>query len=244
MLTLQPDAVWAGSETPAAEHAIEAMQQSAVTITLPRMQFRVTNSPPLRQPAGFLAPHIRSSSGGSVLFAHFLQSLHRFRMPRPFDAHLFRRAVEFGMEIVARLAAKLRRLHRNAVRVCPRVLPDAGYLPGDFDIRFVGLDGEGMVGNLRRNPSLRRLADASELIAEVAIERLKPVRQFDHCFAAGIGCDITVIDILHLRRFDGRVVEVFVGGIERVIYMHGSNGPNDTARDINLALETAGVARY
>src|SRR5271163_3485482 len=211
MLTLQPDAVWAGSETPAAEHAIEAMQQSAVTITLPRMQFRVTNSPPLRQPAGFLAPHIRSSSGGSVLFAHFLQSLHRFRMPRPFDARLF----------------------RNAVRVCPRVLPDAGYLPGDFDIRFVGLDGEGMVGNLRRNPSLRRLADASELIAEVAIERLKPVRQFDHCFAAGIGCDITVIDILHLRRFDGRVVEVFVGGIERVIYMHGSNGPNDTARDIN-----------
>ena len=61
------------------------------------------------------------------------------------------------------------RLHWNTVRVSPCILANAGDLPGDFDVRLVRLDGEGVVGDLRSDPRLCRLANRRELIAEVAV---------------------------------------------------------------------------
>ena len=58
----------------------------------------------------------------------FLQQLlHRMAYCR--DGLFCRRSEKFGVQIGSTLAPRLRNLHRNAMRVGPRVLADPGYLP-------------------------------------------------------------------------------------------------------------------
>ena len=62
------------------------------------------------------------------------------------------------MQVGALLGRRLVLLRLDAMGVRPRVLADAGHLPGDLDVGEVGLDGEAVVGDL-----LARSVSVSEL---------------------------------------------------------------------------------
>ena len=156
---------------------------------------------------------------------------------------LFRRAIEFRMQIVAALAGILLLFHGSAVSIGPCILANTGHLPGDFDVRFVRLDGEGVVSDLRSDPCLCWLTNCRELIAEVTIESLKPLRQFDHCLTTGVGGHVAIIDVLHLGRFDGGVEQIFVGWIQRMVDVHRRRGLVTAVLYENAPLEIAGVVK-
>src|SRR5690606_41483273 len=63
---------------------------------------------------------------------------------------------------------------------------------------------------------LRERAHDGELVAEVGVERLEPVRQHDGGVAVGVGGDVAAVDVEHLARLDGEMVEVTVLGVEGV----------------------------
>jgi hypothetical protein len=68
------------------------------------------------------------------------------------------------------------------------------------------------------------LADGRQLIPEIRVERFEPTGHRHDGGAAAVGDDIAIVDVHHVRRFDERVVEVFVGGIERMIDFEGAPG--------------------
>src|ERR1035441_927233 len=138
----------------------------------------------------------------TMLPAHFLHALHHFGMASPRNACLFRCAVEFGMNIVTTFAGVLWFFHGNTVRVGPRVLANAGYLPGDFYGGFVRLYAELMVGDLTRHNSLSKLPDHGELITKIAIQGFEPLRQRNDGITIRVGDDIAVVDVHHVGRFD------------------------------------------
>src|SRR5271165_1035558 len=123
----------------------------------------------------------------------------------------------FGIEVAAAIGRSLFDLDRNPVGVGEAILANAGHLPGDFHIRFVRLDAELVVRNLASHDGLRELADYGQLIPEIAVERLEPIRQRDRSQTSAIGGDGPVINVLHVGRFDEGMVEILVGGVERVV---------------------------
>src|SRR6202041_2389562 len=96
------------------------------------------------------------------------------------DGLVRRCAKEFWMQIESSVALRLRYLDWNAMCVRPSVLPDAGHLPGDFDVGLVRLDAELVVGHLAGDNGLRELANDRELVAKVPVQGLEPIGQHDH----------------------------------------------------------------
>src|SRR5262249_37230280 len=133
------------------------------------------------------------------------------------DALLFRLLESFRMEIVTALFLGLLLFDRDAILVRPGVLPNSGDLPTDFYTRRVGLNREAIAFDFFGNDRLRELAYYRELVTEVAIESLEPLWQFNDRLAVAVGRDVAVIDIHHVRRFNERMREVFVFGIEGMV---------------------------
>jgi hypothetical protein len=71
--------------------------------------------------------------------------------------------------------------------------------------------------DLLGDDALRKRADDGKLVPEIAVQSGEVFGQLDEGIAIGIRRRIAVIDIHHVRRFDERVREIFVFGIERVI---------------------------
>src|SRR5262245_41285517 len=143
---------------------------------------------------------------------------HHFRVARPLYRFLFRLIEYLWVQVVAPLAFGLIFFNRNPVFDRVSVLADASHLPGDFHARPVGFDREAIVADLACDNGLRELADDCQLVAEIVIESLEVIGEPDCSFAISIGCDVAVIDIHHIGRFDEGVVEVFVGWVEGMIY--------------------------
>src|SRR5260370_33083000 len=80
-----------------------------------------------------------------------LHSLHQFGMARPLDTLFLGRSVEFGMKVVAALAGILLFFNGNAMRIGPRVLTNAGHLPGDFQAGAAARDPEGAILDFPRD---------------------------------------------------------------------------------------------
>src|SRR5208282_803915 len=80
-------------------------------------------------------------------------------------------------------------------------------------------------------------------IAEVGVQRLKPIRQFDRCLALSIGRDIAGVDVHHLRRFDRSVNQVFVCWIQRMVDLEVLGASSDRTSDLYVAGEIPGVTR-
>src|SRR5580700_12011142 len=144
------------------------------------------------------------------------------------------------MEKVALVPRSLVHLHLDAMSIGPRVLTDTGHLPGNLDVRLVGLDGKAAIRDFRTNDRSRKLADDGELIAEVRIESFKPRGHRYDRRATAIGEHRTVVNVHHVRRFHEGVVEILVGRIERVIDLKGAAGLGDTAADHHIAIELPG----
>src|SRR5579863_563555 len=141
------------------------------------------------------------------------------------------------MEVGTALLPRLQLFDRNAMGIGPSVLPDAGHLPGNLHVGFVRLDAESAVGYLTGHDGLRELADYGELIAEIAVQGFKPIRQRNYGIALRIGDHVAVVDVHHVRRFDERVVEILVGGIERMIDLARTTGFGEIAVDIHVSVE-------
>src|SRR5437660_3814290 len=58
----------------------------------------------------------------------------------------------------------------------------------------------------------------------------------------GIGGDGAVVDVHHLRRLDGRMLQVGLRRVERVVDLEGAGGLRQGATDVDVAGEEAGVA--
>src|ERR1700691_231526 len=145
------------------------------------------------------------------------------------------------MDVVALLLRRFIYFHRDAMRVGPGVLTDASHLPGHLHIRLVGSYGKAAFGYFRRHDSLRKLPDDRQLIAEIRIERFEPIWHRHDGSVAGVGDDCAVVNVLHVRRFDEGVVEVFVGGIERMIDFEGASGFAESASDLYISVKETGI---
>src|SRR5579864_7060951 len=99
----------------------------------------------------------------------FLHALHQFRVMRPFDLLLLRRAIELRMDVEATLAGVLCFFHRDAVSIGPRVLANASNLPGDLQPGTTAADFELIVGQLLGYVNRSKSADAGQLVAEIAV---------------------------------------------------------------------------
>ena len=99
------------------------------------------------------------------------------RVQDPSNVRLACVSVEFGMQVMALFLAGFVHLNGNSMGVRPRILPNAGNLLGDFHSAMIGTDDELVCRHFRADPRLCRLSDGCELVAEVAIERLEPVRE-------------------------------------------------------------------
>jgi hypothetical protein len=84
--------------------------------------------------------------------------LHHFQMPRPIHPGLFRRTVQFRVEIATRLDAALRRFGLHWVSFSPWIISDAGHLPRHLDIRFISFNGKFVSRNLAGDDGLCKLS--------------------------------------------------------------------------------------
>jgi len=121
-------------------------------------------------------------------------------------------------------------------------MSDAGHLPGNLHGGLVSLDGEAIILDLVLHDGLSKLTDDRQLVSEIAIEGFKIVRQDDRGVAVGVGSDIAIIDVHHVRAFDEGVVEELVGRIKRVVNLEPARTFAQSPLDMDFASEVSRVA--
>ena len=89
---------------------------------------------------------------------------------------------------------------------------------------------------------LCELANRRELVTEVTVQSLKPLRHLNHCPPLPIRHYVAVVDIHHVRRFDKGVVEVFVGRIQGMVNLERAACFGEVAVHIHIAKEKCGEA--
>src|SRR3982074_2576266 len=112
---------------------------------------------------------VTPSGENLVLCPLFLQSLNGFWSECPLQPLLLGLSIQLGMEVRTALILRLWLFVIDGVRLGVRVLPNPSYLPRNFNIRLVGLNGEAVGTNLRSNNSLCELPDHRQLVAVVPI---------------------------------------------------------------------------
>src|SRR5260370_28364827 len=80
-------------------------------------------------------------------------------------------------------------------------------------MRFVGLDGEAVVGDLFRNDSLGKLTDHRQLVAKVAVDHAEIAGQLDDRLAPLVRGDVTAV---HVEGFGGFQSGVYQGAVLRI----------------------------
>jgi len=85
---------------------------------------------------------------------------------------LFRRTIEFRMEVEPALVLVLFWFHDQWMGFGEGILPYSRDLPGNLHARPVGFDRESMVGNFAACNSLRKLANHRQLITKVGVDSL------------------------------------------------------------------------
>src|SRR5450432_3551190 len=119
-------------------------------------------------------------------------------MAGPGDALLCGRAKQLGMKVRTAFLLRLQLLDRNAMGVGPCVLPDTGNLPRNFHAGFSACDLEAVALHSLCDVNWSKAIEARQLVAEVAVQRLKPLGQRDECLAVPVEGCVAVIDVLHV----------------------------------------------
>src|SRR5580704_5127447 len=219
------------------------MKHASVRNSLVRIGLQVTEFLLYVYPRRFLTRYIRRLRRVQSLLPLVFDLLHLLRAACPLHAGFFGGTVEFRMEVVASIQVRFDGLDIDAVRIGPGVLANAGHLPGNFDVRFVGVNDESIVGDLTRDDRLRELADHGQLVAEVAIEGLEITGQLNDCLACGVGCDVAVVNVFHVWRLDSCVLQKLIGRIQRMIHLHDCRRAVHSLGSGDLTLEKTGVGR-
>src|SRR5580700_3956518 len=129
----------------------------------------------------------------------------------------------------------------NAMRVSPCVLADARDLPRDFNVRFVGLDRELVVGHFAGHNGLSELPYDRELIAKIAVQGFEPFWKGDDSVPLGVGDYVAVVDVHHVGRLHKRVIEVLVRRIERMVDLERTAILGKIPIDIHVSVEPGSV---
>src|ERR1700733_517317 len=142
------------------------------------------------------------------------------------------------MQVLSPLLPRLLFLVWNTMRVGECILSNAGYLPGHFAFRFASADLEAVACHLLDDVQVRpRRTNRSQLIAEVPIQSFEIIRQSNPNRALRVENRNPVVDVHHVRRFDKRVIEIFVGGIERVVDLERTTALAQVASDVDIAVD-------
>src|SRR5215213_914478 len=120
----------------------------------------------------------------------------------------------------------------------------SGHLPRDFDVRRSGLDRKAVIANFVRDDCLRECADDRELVAEVAVQSLEPLRKSDYGLAVRARYHIAAVDVEDFGGFNRGVKEVLIFRVERVIDLEVLRAchveiaaHSEMLRDANVPLE-------
>src|SRR5579863_8231969 len=146
------------------------------------------------------------------------------------------------MQVKSAIGLRFLHLDRNAVSVSPRILANAGDLPGDSHAGTPAANLELVVGQLLGDIDRSKATNTSELVAEIAVQHAEPVRHLDSCLTVCVQRGHAVIDVLHVRRLDERMVEVLICWIERVIDFERTTCLREVAIDVDIAVEKRRVA--
>src|SRR5580700_36512 len=145
------------------------------------------------------------------------------------------RSEQFGMQVMPLLLRRLFYFHLDAVGIGVGVVANARYLPGDFPGRLASGNAEAVPRNFACDVEARlRPPNRSQLITEVAIQSLKISGEGDPRGSVGVKRRQAVIDIHHVGRLDEGVVEIFVGGIERVVDLERAAALAEAALDADV----------
>src|SRR6516165_10750523 len=122
------------------------------------------------------------------------------------------------MKIPAPLLTYLAAFDPQRIRDSPRVAADSGDLPRDFQPRCAAADLKPAVRQFRRDMQVRRwTADGCELIAELTVQRLEPMRHAYSSTPSPVERDHAVVDVFHLVGLDRTVLQKLTRWIERVV---------------------------
>src|SRR4030095_14553630 len=147
----------------------------------------------------------------------------------------------FRMEVRAAFRDRFHLFNLDAVRFGVSVFANAGQLPRHFHPGFAPRDLEPVPVHFLRDVNRSEAADAGQLIAELAVERFEPIWQRNHGGAVFAEGDDAVVDVHHIGRFDERVIQVFVFGIERMVNLERAHGFRKGPGDIDLSDEFTGI---
>src|SRR6202020_881401 len=106
---------------------------------------------------------------------------------------------------------------------------NTGDLPGNLHSRLASSDDEVVRGKLFRDVERSKSTDGRGVVAEVFVDRGEPGRKSDLGGTICIDDRVAGIEVQHLGRLDGRVIEVPVGRIQRVIDFKVLDGTIDRA---------------
>src|SRR3984957_20363859 len=130
---------------------------------------------------GWYRETVRPGQGGSwVLHCRQLTATLRFHLPhqlgmaRPFDLLFFRRAVEFGADVVGALASDFLLFDDQWVSFGVGVLTNSGNLPGNLHVRRTGANGELVAFDFAGYDGLGELTDHGQLVTKIGIEGFDP----------------------------------------------------------------------
>ena len=126
---------------------------------------------------------------------HFVSNFIIFEVNPPFLIH----AIRLRVEVPASLIGLFLDFDLDAVGIGELVLPNAGNLPGNLDVRLVGPDREPVISDLLRNDGLSKLAYDRQLIPEIPIKHGEVIRKRYHGGSIGIGDNVAIVDIHHVR---------------------------------------------
>ena len=121
-----------------------------------------------------------------------------------------------------------RHLHGMGLR--PGIVAHATDHPGDLHSGSAACDFELVVLDLLSDVNPRVASDGGELVAEISVERLEPLGHSDDSFALAVEHQVAAIEVHHLRRLDGGVVERLVFRVEGVVDFEILDTAGDGAR--------------
>src|SRR5215471_1884965 len=98
-------------------------------------------------------------------------------MAPPLELLLRRSSVKLRMDVEAAQPCFLLLLDDQRMCLCIGILSYTGDQPGDLHVGYAGLDLKAMIGDLAGHDSLCKLADYRQLVAEIGVLGLEPVRQ-------------------------------------------------------------------
>jgi hypothetical protein len=115
--------------------------------------------------------------------------------------------------------------HDGPVELFGLLIPaDSRHGPRYLHVRRAAGNSETVVCDFLGNMQVgARRANRCELVTKISIESFKIFRQFDNCFSDLVQNRVVVIYVYHFGAVNGRMIEQFALGLERIVDQHGAS---------------------